>query len=266
MTEQQGNPKRTVALAIVLFIVAVGAFGAAFYLFDGYALVQEMVGGETVEAVDGPGNAAETTSQVATDTLTLPEGMSEEFALRLWQEQVDSQENIQKLFQGEIEQFEITGTTQNGDEAVLDIVADFSDGTSAPGRMLMRRFGTVWYFAYVSGLRERDTGGSADTVGSGGAEPSTPLPRIEDVNIEILNTMLAEQARSASVTEEYASGNVVAVRVADTESGPQTATLRIEMTELDETATGSVIALQDQADGKEMWFIARFTRDDPSGS
>ncbi len=46
MTEQQGNPRRSIALAIVLVVVAILAFAAAFYFLDGYSLVEEYLGGD----------------------------------------------------------------------------------------------------------------------------------------------------------------------------------------------------------------------------
>jgi hypothetical protein len=260
MAEQQGNPRRAVALAIVLLVIAVAAFAAAFYMLDGYALVQEYLGGEIVQADDGPVPAQATESQTSPDELNLPEGMPDEFALRLWQEQVDSRENIDKLFAGEIDRFEVTDTLQDGEEATLLVEAFFTDGTTAPGTIGMRRFGDIWYFAFVSGMRQSATGGSADSVSkSEGEPPAAPLPSPADVDVALLNTMIAEQAKSSAVTARYAAGAIDEIVVVGTEPGPNTATVSVDMGSDGETGPGDVIALLGESNGKDVWFIARFT-------
>ncbi len=95
------------------------------------------------------------------ETLVLPDGMPEEFALRLWQEQVDSQENVRKLLSGEVTELDDHGRRDElATSRSLAVEAEFADGTSAPGTVGMRRYGDVWYFAYVTGMRECATDGS----------------------------------------------------------------------------------------------------------
>jgi hypothetical protein len=272
MTEQQGNPRRSVALAIVLVVVAILAFAAAFYFLDGYALVEEYLGGETVEAADNGAAAQSTPSDpapaaAAAATLVLPDGMPEDAALRLWQEQVDSQDNVEKLLTGEVEQLTITAVDTAGDESRLSVTAEFTDGTSAPGTVGMRRFGEVWYFAYVTGMRRSQTGGSADTVDSGdGGPPDTPLPSIDEVDVELLNTMLAEQTASSGITERYANGTIDSVRVVGPQEGANSQSVEVEMTGSDGMVPGQVIGLISNEATGEMWFVARFTGAGDTGS
>ncbi len=171
MNQQQNNPKRSVGVPVLIALLAIAAFAAAFYLLDGMSLVEDILGGDVVAQEPASSTPASGTTQaaeqVAEETapsgLVLPDGMTEEFALRIWQEQIDSQANIMRLVSDEVARIVITNVTQDGDEAVLDITAEFRDDTSAPGKLGMRKFGENWYFAYVSGMRDADTGGSRMT-------------------------------------------------------------------------------------------------------
>jgi len=267
MTKQQDNPRRSVTLAVAFMVATIIAFAAAFYYLDGMSVVESLLGGEPpvdATASDSPAQPSSPASDATTDTvdgrLQLPAGMPEEFALRIWQEQIDSQANIAKLREGEVERLTITNTVQEGDTAVLDIEAEFTDGTSAPGELGMRRFGGVWYVAYVTGLRGESTGGAADSVARDSESGETSLPPLEDVDVELLNTILAEQEKSAAVLEEYAAGVVRAVRIQDVVEGAGTVTLKIEMDETHEEGYGEIVLLTRVLDTGRHWFIAKFTK------
>ena len=272
MTEQQGNPRTSVALAIVLVVVAILAFAAAFYFLDGYSLVEGLLGSTSVQAADGSSGTEATGSapvppEPAAESLVLPDGMPEEFALRLWQEQVDSQKNVRKLLSGEVTELTVTGRESSEDVSVLSVQAEFADGTSAPGTVGMRRFGDIWYFAYVTGMRRVPTNGIADSVSEGdGGSSSTPLPSIDDVDVALLNTMIAQQGASAEITERYANGAVKSVTVRGTQPGTNSQAIDVEMSDASTTVSGQVIGLVSSEDTGEMWFVARFTGSDDTGS
>jgi hypothetical protein len=252
MVEQQSNPKRSVTLAAVFTLLAVVAFAAAFYLLDGMSLVEEYLAGPDVVADDERDPGSETPgSPVDADTLRLPEGMTEEFALRMWQEQIDSQANIVRLAEGDVSYIEFAGVDREGDSAILGITAGFTDGTSAQGKLGMDLIGEKWYFQWVSGLR-----------GDGEAPPpDTPLPSVEDVDVAVLNTILEQQADSEATLREYAEGVVTKVRVEDVVRGPDTVTLHIEMEENhDHSGFGEVVLISKEIDGRKLWFVARFTK------
>ncbi len=252
MTKQKGNPKRSVAFATALMLVSLAAFGAAFYFLDGMALVEEYLGTGDGGSATGTGSseATESAGRVSEDTLQLPAGMPEEFALRIWQEQVDSQANLSRLADGEVEHIKVSGTDLQEDVSTLSITASFRDGTSADGKLGFRKFGSVWYVAYVTGLREGDAG----------TAPTGPLPAVDDVDIGLLNAILVENEKSAPVSEEYATGIVEAIRIAGVVKGRNTATLKIEMNETHEEGYGDVILVTKDIGGKPYWFIARFTK------
>lgn len=254
MTQQQASPKASLARAVIVLLLAVAAFAAAFYFLDGMSLVDDLLGGgsETTNNVV-PAKPTETTETV---TLRLPPGMPEEFALRIWQEQIDSQANIRRLASGEVESMAITKVTQSGDRSTLDIVAKFSDGTSAPGKLGMRSFDGRWYFSYVSGLNRA----SSDDSGDVSMEPTSAVVATDDVDIPLLNTILEQQTASSGVLEEYATGKVMSVRVATPVSSAGTVTLGIEMTESHEVGRGQIVLISKAIEGEAHWFLAKFSK------
>lgn len=248
MTDQHDNPKQpNVRIAVLFAVLAVLLFAAAFYLLDGMQLVQDLLG-----KAEQPDVVVETPGVVVTSNegLVLPKGMPQEFALRLWQEQIDSQANTRRLVDGEVESILITRVTQTGDDAVLDITAAFADGPSVQGTLEMQRYSGQWYFARLSGLRS-DSAPATET----------PLPSIEDVDIELLSTIVEQQSRSAAVLEEYATGVVKEIVIDRIIDGPGTVTIKIEMNETHEEGYGELILIEKSINGEPHWFVARFTKE-----
>jgi len=272
MMQQQANPKKTVVLAVLMFVFSASVFGAAFYLLDGMTLVDDFVTSDpfgwsstvatdTVRTVVPEKPDTSGVSVVATDTLQLPPGMTEEFALRLWQEQIDSQVNIQKLVNGEITSFELGMVAKGSELATIPITVEFADGTEAPGEFVLRKIGEAWYTAYIGGLRQTESDGMADTIAEGAtAFPYTPLPDIGDVDIGVLNTLVAQQRASKAVLDEYANGSILAVNILNITQGLGTRTISIEMTEDHEIGRGELLCLMREFEGESYWFVARFTK------
>lgn len=260
MSEQQDNPGRRIVVPVLLVVVACAAFGYAVYAFDGVSLVMDLLDRTTRSEAVERDPAVETPQEAV---LELPEGMTEEFALRLWQEQIDSQANIAKLATGDVGRLVINEVSRSGDEAILRITAEFTDGSSADGQLGMRRIGENWFFSYVSGMRAEDTGGMADDVSeSEGGPPTTELPSLDDVDVPLLNTIIEQQVASAATLDEYASGAVFDVRIVDVVNGTGTTTLKLGMNEDHEQGTGEVVMISKPVDGEDTWFIARFTKTD----
>ncbi len=254
MSSQQRSPRKSVIVALVFALLAITAFGAAFYLLDGMSLVRDLLDGEPVLVDTTPTPPPQSTSTIEPAALELPEGVTEEFALRLWQEQIDSQVNIGRLAAGEITGLTITDVRVKGDVSTLDVQASLAEGPTVAGRIEMQRIGGRWYFASVAGLRAAGVGTDAEST-------PTPLPRLGDVDLDVLNTVLAEQVKSASVLEEYAIGTIAAVRIGSVVSGPGTATLPLAISEKGSPeTTGELILISKKIDGDELWFVARFTR------
>jgi len=250
MATQQNAPSRSVIVAALLLLIAVAAFGAAFYFFDGMTYVDSLLSGELIASLIENEPPIAPPPSPAPEKLLLPDGMSESFALRLWQEQVESQSMIGRLVAGEVRELRIESTDVEGDTAILNSTVVFSDGTDAAGVIGMRRFGDQWYVAFAS----------ADRGGESGGVPDSELPDVDEVDVALLNTILAEQSKSASITAEYAEGKVESVAVEGVRPGPGTVTIGLEMDEDHEYSSADLIALERVVDGKTIWFLARFNK------
>lgn len=248
MTEEAKISRRSVAVAAGFLVLAVVAFAAAFFLFNGVDWVKPLMAIVAPQPAQSPA-----VKKPAPTRLVLPAGMTEEAALRLWQEQVDSQAMIEKLVGGEVASLKIDKVDKSGDEALLTVTVKMKDGSSAPGTIGMRQYAGKWYVAFAAGDRADD---SAAKPGPG----DTPLPSLSDVDIKLLSTMLAEQTKSQSVIEEYLAGIVKEVFIEDVKAGPQTATMNVEMDETHGDGYAKLVAIQSDNQGSPAWFLARFTK------
>lgn len=246
MSPQPGTSRLSVGLAAFFMVAALGAFGAAFYLYDGTAVVSELLASRPEATASA---SAPTSSSADAAKLTLPAGMPEEFALRLWQEQLDSQEMITRLVSGEVASLRVDRITKKDDEAQLFVTVRFVDAPQLSGAVGLRRFGEDWYIAGVSALREGQP-----------TEPTSELPGLGEVDVALINTMIAENLKSQDVISEYLDGTVRQVIVEDIVSGPQTATMQIEMDESHGEGYANLVAIEEEIDGSPSWFLARFTK------
>lgn len=249
MKQQPGTSRTSVALAGAFAVLALAAFGAAFYLLDGAGLILDAY--ETVVAAISPkpvpAPQAPPKSQEA--TLVLPAGMPTEFALRVWQEQVDSQEMITKLRDGDVTALKIKGVDKSGDLARLNVVVTLRDGSNVPGVIGFRRFGDQYFVAYAT--TERD--GLADA-------PTGDLPAIEDVDLQLLSTIFDEQVKSQEIIAEYLDGRIRQVNVEAVKPGPNTATVEVGMDEDHEEGYADLVLIKSDAGGDERWFLAKFLK------
>lgn len=246
MGEQQSTSRRPVLIAGLVFVVAAAAFGAAFFFLDGTAFVTDVMNGKNPfkdAAAERPAG------RNTTSGLTLPQGMPEEFALRLWQEQVESQYMIGRLVDGDVETLRISRVESSSAEASMSVTVKMTDGTSTSGVIGLRRFGDEWYLAFASARSD----GRIE-------RPSSPLPSLDEVDVALLQAILAEQDDSQSVLSEYIAGTVRSINIDEVKPGPNTATINVTMNEDHGQGLAQIIAIQSQYMGKPHWFLAKFTK------
>ncbi len=234
-----------VIIASVALIVAAAAFGAVFYYYDGMAVVADLRGqlaAWTSRATPAPGPAG------AADVLNLPKGMRDSFALGVWEEQIDSQSLIERMVEGEVVSLRIDDVRVEGRSATLTGEASFSDDTSAPGTIGLRKYGDIWYLAYISSRVGGDiAGGEKRDVAS-----------ISDVDQQLLNTIMAEQAKGKEVTQGLVDGTITTIGFGEPKPGSNTVLIPLEMMSGAEKRYADLVAIRTQVEGDDMWFIARF--------
>lgn len=252
MSQQLSTPRRTVAVAAAFVVVSLILFGVAFWVFGGMRYVEPVIAQISSLLARQPSTSPEVTSPPESEPseLSLPKGMPEDFALRLWQEQLDSQEVIGRLVAGEIASLELTGVEQDGDEAAIGLVARSKDGAAMRGKMGLRRYDDVWYASWVTA--ERD--GSAPP-------PSTDLPGLEDIDVDVLNAVLAEQRKSRPVSDQMVDGSIMKLTVDSIDRGPQTATIHLSVTG-GSVRKADLVVIEQEVGGTTYQFLARFNAQD----
>lgn len=246
MVEQQSTPSRSVLFAALALAMSAAAFGAAFYYLDGFSLVSEVIAGLRGSSVAPVTPSA---SSESTRSLDLPQGMPEEFALQIWQEQVDSQYMIGRLVEGELEQLSLSEVETSSTEASMAVSARMSDGSSVNGTLGFRRFGEHWYVAFAS--HERGERIMTD-------EESRAT--LDEVDVALLNTIIDEQDDSQPVFGEYIDGTVYSINIDEVRPGPNTVTIDATMNEEHGTAQAQIVAIRHEIAGEQHWFLARFTK------
>ncbi|TLM80134.1 MAG: hypothetical protein FDZ70_01985 [Actinobacteria bacterium] len=269
-TQKRSSP---VVLAFFLVVLSGASLAMAFYFLDGASLVSDALESDLADRVvalvegwfgdgdtGGGGTGGSTTPTSTPGALDLPEGVSREFALRTWAEQVQSQVNIGKLLNGEVRELRFGSNSGDNYAEKMTMTVKFADGTSAPGELYLRKAGENWYVEGLRGMRKAVMGGSADSVGRAESDPPLRLPDISQVDIGVLNTIFDQQAANQPVFEDYVAGNVTCVSIDGVVRGPRTATIAATMYEKDETVKAEIVAVSTTVSGEEQWFLARFRK------
>jgi len=244
MANRSGTGRGPVLLAGTLLVAAAAVFGVAFYVYDGMSVAQEIIatlgGSATLGAQPEPASAA--------DVLELPKGMPQEFALRVWQEQADSQRAIAPLVEDRVDNLKIDKVTVTGDVARIDATLSFKDGTKAPGVIGLHRYADTWYVTYVS----------ANTSTDESQQGESKLPDVSGVDVTLLNAVMAEQVKGRAVTQDMIDGRIGLLETGTVRSGPNTVTIPLVMKGEGADRSAELIAIRSESNGKEFWFLARF--------
>lgn len=190
--------------------------------------------------------AVSASSEPETGTLVLPKGFTEEMALRTYQEHLDSQTTIEGLIDGEIRRFDVLKREIDRDEARLRVSTLYHDGSHLNGWLRARLVEGTWYFRDIT----------ADGHIAEYYEPT------EDYDVEVLNTLLAEQAPNQDLIKGLVTGVYTRVYVGEPEDGFQTTTLPLILAGPDKArATGNMICIHKIVGRDSLVFVARFESD-----
>lgn len=260
---QASAPRRSrVMLAVILLVVAVATLAAVVYLTDGVSLVSGLFGGKP-----SPGAAAPPAA-VATATATVdPNDL--EAAKLTYAEQIESQENIDRLADGDLKAFTVDSVKSGADAALVRITAEFRDGTRAPGALRFVRKDQRWYFTTITGLREAETGGIADETNSAKsisptvtADQKLAAVGITEADKDVLRTIAEQQVANQSVIRDLLSGEYKNYALAKPVIGSSTFTIPVTIGGGGETTVGAkIVVIAKNIEGKDRVFITTFKRD-----
>ncbi len=276
--DTKASSKKLVA-ALVATVVIVGAFAAAYALLGGADMVADLLGGKGAEPVAStpatpakpsapsgtpstpsessaptesvePTEAAEapatqpsgtTSGGSSTPAVTLP---TSDQAARMYWEQVASQEQIGKLVRGEVSRFSIGSVSVSGDAAVVPLTVTYTDGSSLSGRMVLRKYGTAWYFSSIA------RSGNPLTVTTG-----------KSADLAVVQTIVNQQATNQDLVAGIVSGAYKTCTIAGVSSGSGTATVKITLSGgSGSPVAGRITCISKAIDGTKHWFITSFSK------
>ncbi len=276
--DTKASSKR-VLVALVATLVIIGAFAGAYALLGGADLVADLLGGKGAEPVASkpatpakpstpsgtpstPSEPSEPTESVepteaaeapatqpsgttsggsSTPAVTLP---TSDQAARMYWEQVASQEQIGKLVRGEVSRFSIGTVSVSGDTAVVPLSVSYTDGSSLSGRMVLRKYGTAWYFSSIA------RSGSPLTVTTG-----------KSADLGVVSTIVNQQATNQDLVAGIVSGAYKSCTINGVSAGSGTATVKITLSGGSGTpVAGRITCVSKVIDGTKMWFITSFAR------
>jgi len=245
MRSQGAQKKWPVYLAGFAVLLSAFAFAAAFYFMDGMSVVHGLMAQLTAltqNATPAPGPAS------AGDALDLPKGMPDSFALGVWEEQIDSQSIIGQMLDDEVVSLKVDRVKVDGRKATVYAQVTFADQATAPGTIGLRKYGGVWYVGYISSRTTDDVAGGE----------KRDVAALKDVDKQLLQTIIAEQAKGKALTDGLVSGKVDSISFGKARPGSNAGVIPLEVMFGAEKRYADLVAISTQVDGDDLWFIARF--------
>lgn len=277
--ETRSSGKRVIA-ALIVVVVVLAAFGAAYALLGGADLVADLLGGgsqqpaaqkpstpakpstpseqpstqpaesseptasteptESAETPTSSSTSGSTSGGASSPAVTLP---TSDQAARMYWEQVASQEQIGKLVRGDVKSIAFGSVAISGDTATVPLTVTYTSGSSLSGRMVLRKYGTAWYFSSIA------RSGNPLTVTTG-----------KSADLGVVSTIVNQQASNQDLVKGIVDGSYKSCTVNGVSSGSGTATVRITLSGSDAPVAGRVTCISKVIDGTKMWFITSFAK------
>ncbi len=252
-----------VVLAVIGLAAAIGLFAAALFYAGGIDYVSELLAG-----ISGPASGANSAGSPPSVEATLPPGVDQELAQRMYVEQIESGESLRLLSEGKFASFRVLEVTTEQDLADVAVNAKLVDGTSAPGIMRFVKRGGKWYFFAISGLRAGPTGGLADKVAASAAlEASENVASelseagITAIDQDVLETVLSQQVANQDIVTGIVDGTFSAIAIGKPVRGAGTVSLPVRLTGGDSAPVkGKAILVFKTIDGESRTFLTTFSR------
>lgn len=250
-------------VALLFLLFAAVLFGAVFYYVGGVSGVMSMLGGASPTPSGAGSNSASAAASVSISA------DAREASELTYAEQIESQEIIDRLADGDVTSFVVDEVNGGKDSALVRITARFRDGTRAPGDMRFIRRGEVWYFVTITGLRPADTGGIADDVNT--QESIEPLvtskEKLAEVGVVepdegVVRTIAQQQVVNQPVIRDLLAGEYTKYRLGKPVLGSNTFTIPVTVSGSEETTVAArIIVIAKNVEGKDRLFITTFSQD-----
>lgn len=272
-----------VLLALTLVLIAVAAFAGAIVWAGGIDAVTELMGldfgtgvvandpGPTIKPGDGDSDDATSTPGASTDaTGSAPattsvgagdgdaddaDGVSgpapgasipiSSAQAAMYREQLQSQEQIVRLVDGEVSSVAIGSPAASASRANIPLSVSYKSSSPVSGTMTLLNTDGLWYFSSIS---------------AGGGSAAVAKPRTVDSGV--VNTITRQQADpdcQLLMEEGLVEGGFRSARVDGVSKGAGTATVNVTLQggSLDRKAARFVLISKTE-NGKKYWFLTRF--------
>jgi hypothetical protein len=207
---------------------------------------------------------------LAAATASLPVDAAALAAARLtYAEQVESQNNINLLAEGQIASFAVNKVDAQPDSAIVYVTANFTDGTKAPGQMRFVKSGDMWFFVTITGVRDASTYGFADVTNNAQTIATTATAEqklaelgITDPDPGVVATIAEQQVANQPTFTALLNKQYKRFDMGAPTHGPDTYTLPVTMVRSkNATETGRVILITKNVEDRDLTFITTFERD-----
>jgi Domain of unknown function (DUF4878) len=263
--DERKRKSSKVTLAVLVFVLALVIFGAAFYYAGGMELVQPLLGGGLVSP-SGTGTPAASTPASASVN-SLPAGVDTNMIKRMYVEQIESASNIERLAAGQFKSITIDKVVMRGDsDADVAITAELKDGTKAGGVIQVVKRGGNWYFFSITGLG--NTGGLSASINTAQSmETSEALASeaseagVKTFDEDVMATMASQQAANQEIVAGFVDGSVTKLVFGSPQAGAGTVSLPITASGPKSAAyEGSALLVTKTVDGVQRTFLTTFKK------
>jgi hypothetical protein len=170
----------------------------------------------------------------------------EHIAKQIMIEQQQSRENLRRLAEGQIKSLAI-GNLNNlsPDQVQIDITANFTDGTSLPGRVDLRKVGSTWYLFRITRNANLEPGSIEDLVATVGGK-----------ELDIGKEIVQQQSKSQETITKLVQGEITNISLDNIVNKDNKATLQTTVTMKDGSTKAAEIK---QLYYRGFWYIEKFT-------
>ncbi len=164
----------------------------------------------------------------------------------MYREQLQSQANIIRLVNNEVESLTFGAADESADSAAIPVTAKFRSGSTVSGSMTLRNYDDLWYFFSLT---------SAD----GGTE-APPSSGVDSSVVSVITKQQASAENQEMITNGLLGGGYTVARVTGVEKGSGTATVKVALSGGSEAESqGEFLCIQKKDGSDTYWFIAKFS-------
>jgi hypothetical protein len=256
----EGKPKAKPLLALIVLIVALGLFAAAFFYAGGMDYVNQLLG-NTGGAVGRPAPKPGATAPSYT-------GVPAAVERRMYIEQIESAPRIARLAAGEGTEITFNAVaSKTATETWVAVTARFNkEPATINGVMCFEKVAANWYFMW---LQEYVGAGAAD------ADALTQLPlhepydptneeyaefNITTVDQGVIDAVILSQSADQALVKGIMDGTYTSLTLDKPEKGVGTIRIPVTLTGSAGSVKGAITLLTKMIDGKDRTFVASFKK------